>query len=128
MERDIREYNKEKLIKLLEDFPAAYKQYVCDSIDAANNARTDEEWDRITENRLTKEQYFVEYMLDSGIMFERVGHWVCGYDDQDSWTCSECGFPVMAADDLCDPYEAGIDYCEKCGARMIKPVKDTKKE
>lgn len=123
MEKDNREYNKKKLEELLEDFPAAYRQYLCDSIDAANNARTDEEWESIVESRMNNEQYFVEYMLDNGVNFERTGHWVCGNDDQDSWTCSECGFPVMAADDWCDPYEAEIQYCEKCGVRMIGPKK-----
>ena len=119
-----REINKEKLEKLLADFPAAFHKYLCNSIDEANNARTDEDWERITEGRMSKEQYFVEYVLDNGIVFERVGHWVCGYDDQDYWTCSECGYPVLAADDYCDPYEAEIEYCEKCGARMIKPKKN----
>lgn len=123
MEKNNREYNKERLEKLLADFPAAYHKYLCDSIDAANNARTDEEWERIVESRMNNEQYFVEYLLDNGVQFERVGHWVCGNDDQDNWTCSECGFPVMAADDWCDPYEAEIAYCEKCGVRMIKPEK-----
>lgn len=115
-----REYNREKLSKLLEDFHDAYHQYLCKSIDEAQNAKTDEDFDRITESRLSKEQYLVEYLLNNGVQFERVGHWICGYDDQDYWTCSECGFPVMAADDICDPYEAEIEYCEKCGSHMIR--------
>ena len=119
-----RKYNKEKLEKLMADFPAAHHKYLCDSIDEANNASSDEEWERITNERMSKEQHFVEYLLDNGFVFERTGHWVCGNDDQDYWTCSECGFPVMSADDWCDPYEAEIDYCEKCGTRMIKPRKD----
>jgi hypothetical protein len=121
-----RAYNKEKLIKLSEDFPAAYKKYLCDEIDRANESRTDEEFDRIVETRLTEEQHFVEYLLDNGIGFQRVGHWVCGNDDQDSWTCSECSFPVMPVDYCWDPYEAEIEYCEKCGARMIKPKKSSR--
>ena len=31
----------------------------------------------------------------------------------------------MAADDWCDPYEAEIEYCEKCGAHMVKKKKDS---
>ena len=124
MENNNRDYNKEKLEKLLADFPAAFKNYLCESIDAANNARSEFEWEEIIENRMSKEQYFVEYMLNNGVVFERVGHWICGNDDQDSWTCSECGFPVMSADDLCDPYEADIKYCEKCGTRMVKLKKN----
>jgi hypothetical protein len=123
MEKDHREYNKERLVQLLEDFPAAYKKYLCDKIDRANESRTDEEFDRIVDERMSKDEYFIEYMLDHGVQFERTGRWVCGCDDQDYWTCSECGFPVMAADNFCDPYEAEIEYCEKCGSRMIKPKK-----
>lgn len=115
-----REEKKARLEKLIADFPAAYHQYLCDSIDAANNAKTDEEFDQIVKERMSIEQYFVEYLLNNGVVFERTGHWVCGNDDQDYWTCSECKFPVMAADDFCDPYEAEIEYCEKCGARMIR--------
>jgi hypothetical protein len=120
MEKTSREYDKEKLVKLLNDFPAAYHSYLCNNIDEAQNATSEEEWNHITENRLTKEQYFVEYLLNNGVQFERVGHWVCGNDDQDNWTCSECGFPVMPADYYCDPYEAEIEYCEKCGTRMTR--------
>ena len=120
MKKNNREYNKKKLEELINNFPAAHHKYLCDSIDEANNARTDEEWERITENRMSKEQHFVEYLLNNGFVFERIGQWVCGNDDQDNWTCSECGFPAMPADYYCDPYEAEIEYCEKCGARMIK--------
>ena len=35
MEQNRREYNREKLEKLLADFPAAYHKYVCDEIDQA---------------------------------------------------------------------------------------------
>ena len=104
-----REEDKKKLIELIDGFSDAYIKYLYDS---ANE-----------EKRMTKEQFFVEHMLNNGMMFERVGHWVCGDDDQDYWACSECGFPVMAADDLCDPYEAEIEYCEKCGTRMVKHKK-----
>lgn len=117
MEKNYRKYNKEKLEKLLADFPAAYYKYY---IEYADEAQNQEEYERIVATRMTREQYFVEYLLDNGVQFERIGHWICGNDDQDAWTCSECGFPVMAADDWCDPYEAEIEYCEKCGARMIK--------
>ena len=125
--RNHREYNKEKITELLANFPAAYHKYICDEIDRANNSNTDNEFDRIVEERMSEKQYFIEYLLDNGVQFEYIGHWVCGYDDQDSWTCSECGFPVKAVDDLCDPYEAEIEYCEKCGAKMVKPKKNTEK-
>ena len=123
MEKNNREYDKKKLEKLMKEFPLAYVQYLNDSIDEAQNAKTDEEFDRIVDARLTREQFFIEYMLENGIIFERVGSWICGDDDQDSWTCSECGFPVMPADYDCDPYEAEIEYCEKCGARMVNSKK-----
>lgn len=119
--RTFREENKKKLEELLANFPAAYRQYVSDEIDKANAARDDEEFDRIVDERLNQERYFVEYLLDNGVVFERTGHWICDDDDQGYWKCSECGFPVMAADDWCDPYEAEIEFCEKCGARMIRP-------
>lgn len=52
------------------------------------------------------------------------GRWIQGGDDQDSWHCSECGHDVLPADDLSDPYELGVNFCERCGAKMEKEQKD----
>ena len=119
MEKNNRDYNKEKFEKLFDNFPSAYKQYLCESIDETNNTRTDEEFNRITESRMSKKEYFIEYMLNNGVMFERIGHWVRANDDNGYWTCSQCGYKVLPVDYYCDPYEAEIKYCEKCGTRML---------
>ena len=51
---------------------------------------------------------------------QKQGRWVCGNDDQDSWCCSECGLPVLAADDDCTPYELEMYYCTRCGTKMME--------
>lgn len=123
MKHSNREYNKKKFEELMIGFTDAYDKYLSERLEEIEKAKAVEEFDILVDSRLTKEKFFVEYALDNGLVFERTGHWVCGDDDQDYWRCSECGLPVMAADDWCDPYEAEIEYCEKCGTRMIKPEK-----
>ena len=48
----------------------------------------------------------------------RCGRWVCGYDEQDEWTCSECKKGVLPADWFVTPMEEGYQYCPYCGTKM----------
>lgn len=120
MEKKIKKYKE-----LVSEAEEAYRDYLYKVSELASNTEDETEKEKIRYSYMKKDDFVICYMLDHGLKFETTAHWVCGNDDQDSWTCSNCGFPVMAADDWCDPYEAEIEYCEKCGAHMVKKKKDS---
>lgn len=116
MENKIKRYKE-----LVEEANNAYRDYLC-GVSALAEQETDEALkEKIRYSYVKKDDFVICYLLEHGLTFEQTAYWVCGNDDQDYWTCTNCGFPVMAADDWSDPYEAEVKYCEKCGCRMIKP-------